>query len=250
MEVVIYSFYKNWAMNITFICFAFVSAFSSQPIYTSGLIATINLFWSSYVIVAYALIEQDVSQETVLKHPALFRDTMTANRKSFMINQFWYIVEGTWHGLVIYFIPMYVMATPDQRGLAANWVEVGCTMYVALVITINLKLSMKTRYWTWITHLLTWLSVLTLFIFYYLYGLVFPIFKVEGTGDMTDIAARVFSLPQFWLAGVLLTPVMSLLPDLTRDAIQRLGWPRAYQIFQEREQAQETKEAAAQRLGL
>ena len=36
------------------------------------------------------------------------------------------------------------------------------------------------------------------------------IFQVEGTADMSDIARRVFSAPQFWLAGVLLAPVMSL----------------------------------------
>jgi uncharacterized membrane protein YesL len=59
---------------------------------------------------------------------------------------------------------------------------------MALVITINLKLSMKTRNWTWITHLLTWLSVLTLFVYYYFYGLAFPILHQEGTANMADIA--------------------------------------------------------------
>ena len=172
-------------MNVTYVCYAFVSAFSSQPIYTAGLIATINLFWSSYVIIGYAIVEQDVSTETLLKHPPLYRETMNSNRRDFMLYQLFYIVQGTWHGLVIYFLCMYTIANPNDRGVGADWVEVGCTMYMALVITINLKLSMKTRHWTWITHLLTWLSILTLFIFYYLYGLAFPIYHIEGTGNMS-----------------------------------------------------------------
>lgn len=175
-------------MNVTFVCYAFVSAFSSQPIYTAGLIATLNLFWSSYVIVAYAVIEQDVSADTCLKHPALYRETMTFTRRNFMLYQLWYNVEATWHGLVIYFVCMYTMYNPNRSGVGADWVEIGCAMYMALVITINLKLSMKTRHWTWITHLLTWLSVLTLFVYYYLYGLAFPIEHIEGTGNMAAIA--------------------------------------------------------------
>jgi phospholipid-transporting ATPase len=175
-------------MNVTFVCFSFVSAFSSQPIYTSGLIATMNLFWSSYVIVAYAVIEQDVSPDTVMRSPALYRETMTFTRCNFLLYQGWYIVEGTWHGLVIYFLCMYTMANPNRSGIGADWVEIGCTMYMALIITINAKLAMKTRHWTWITHLLTYLSVLTLFIFYYLYGIAFPIYHLEGTGNMADIA--------------------------------------------------------------
>jgi hypothetical protein len=102
---VLYSFYKNWVNNLTYVCFAFVTgeestvcsgmtmqaqiaimyaqvcqgmyllrvvctdllpvcacwmaaAFSAQPLYTSGLIATFNLFWTSLPIIAYALFEQ------------------------------------------------------------------------------------------------------------------------------------------------------------------------------------------------
>ena len=249
-EVVIYSFYKvslqglppftypadlfllqNWAMSVTYVCYAFVSAFSSQPIYTAGLIATINLFWSSYVIIAYAIIEQDVSSDTVMKSPALYRETMTSTRGQFVSYQLWYIVQGTWHGLVIYFLCMYSMANPNSSGVGADWVEIGCTMYMALIITINLK----TRHWTLITFVLTLASVLTLFFFYYLYGLAFPIYHIEGTGNMSDIARRVFSLPQFWLVGCVLVPIMSLLPDFTYDCYVRLLYPKPYMIYQEKE---------------
>ena len=51
------------------------------------------------------------------------------------------------------------------------------------------------------------------------------IFQVEGTADMSDIARRVFSAPQFWLAGVLLAPVMSLVRGLEHGRAAALTCP-------------------------
>ena len=53
--------------------------------------------------------------------------------------------QATWHAFVIYFVPMYSMCTPNASGVVYDWVEIGCTMYMAIVMTINLKLAMKSR---------------------------------------------------------------------------------------------------------
>jgi hypothetical protein len=45
-------------MTVTYALYGFVTAYSSQPIYTSGCIALINVLFSSYVIVGYAVLEQ------------------------------------------------------------------------------------------------------------------------------------------------------------------------------------------------
>jgi len=249
-EVVLYSFYKNWVQNITYLIYAFASAFSSQPLYTSGLIATLNVLWSSYVIVGYAVLEQDVSQATATKYPVLYTETMHDNRAKFLKKQIFYLCEATWHSLVNYFLPMYTMCFPGADGNYNDWVDVGCTIYTATVITINLRLAMMTRYWTWITHLLTWLSITTFFAFLWLYGLVWRVAQIEGTADMVNMALRLFPSPKFWLAGVLLAPVLSLLPDFTIDSFQRHFRPKMYQIFQELEWREELKEVAVKELGL
>ena len=38
------------------------------------------------------------------------------------------------------------MCTPNSTGIVYDWVEIGCTMYMGIVIVINLKLAMKTRW--------------------------------------------------------------------------------------------------------
>ena len=55
------------------------------------------------------------------------------------------MTQATWHGLVVYFVPMYASYYPDSKGINDSWIDIGCTIYFATVITINLKLAMKTR---------------------------------------------------------------------------------------------------------
>lgn len=54
--------------------------------------------------------------------------------------------QGTWHSLVVYFIPMYSMSlVQSEDGNTADWPMVGVTVYTAIVIVLNLKLALRTR---------------------------------------------------------------------------------------------------------
>ncbi|GFH14238.1 phospholipid-transporting ATPase, partial [Haematococcus lacustris] len=217
---------------MTYVYFAFLTAFSSQPLYTTGLIATLNLCWASLPIIAYALFEQDVSNSTVMANPTLYAETMNANRKSFFISQAQWLGLATWHSLVVFFLPVYSMSSPDEQGLGDDWVAVGCGCYVALVLVLNLRLAMRSRYWTWINHLLIWLSISLFFPFLWLYGLVWPVAAVDGTADMSWVVRRILASSRFWLAGVLLAPIMSLLLDFSLLSLRRHLKPQAFEVYQ------------------
>jgi len=245
-----YSFYKNWLTNLTYVFFAFVNGFSAQPLYTSGLIATFNLFWTSLPIIGFAVIEQDVSQATVLSHPVLYKETMLAKRRDFFKEQFKWLCYGTWHALCVFFLPMYSMAWPDRKGLYDDWVGIGCTVYTATIVAVNLKMAMRTRYWTWVNHLLIWGSVAIWFPFLWLYGLVWPVAQIDGTAEMNWIVRRLYPSPRFWLAGFLLAPAMGLLADICAMAFQRHLYPKPNQLFQEVEYLEEVRAQAIRELGL
>lgn len=53
-----YAFYKNLAYCLPNILFAAVSGFSAQPLYTSSLIATFNVVWTSWPTIGFAVLEQ------------------------------------------------------------------------------------------------------------------------------------------------------------------------------------------------
>lgn len=57
---------------------------------------------------------------------------------------------------------------------------------------------------------------------------------IAGTADMCSVAMDIMAGPRFWLAGVLLSPAMSLLPDITHMTFQRTFAPKPFQIYQVR----------------
>lgn len=250
IEVVWYSFYKNWIYNMVLMFFGFVTGFSSQPLFTSGLIACFNVFFTSAPIVAFAVLEQDLSVETVMSNPQLYGETMRATRREFMKEQLWWLVLGSFHSLCIYFLPVYSMTTPGKDGLFEDWVMVGCTVYTGIIVTVNLKIALRTRYWTWINHLLIWLSIAIWWPFVIGYSAVFQVQPIFGAADMCGVALGMMAGPRFWLAGVVLAPAMSLLPDITYMTFQRTFAPKLFQIYQEDEWRRELDAEMARRLGL
>eukprot|EP00798_Chlamydomonas_sp_ICE-L_P004078 gene4078-14173_t len=188
--------------------------------------------------------DKDVSHETVMANPQLYKDTMTSSRKRVLTDQLVYIGYGTWHALVVYFVPIYTMHLNDRKALADNVMEVGTTIYFAIIITVNLKLAMRTRYWTWINHFMLWLAMSTLFFFVYLYGIIWPDHQISGTAQMNKSATRLFASPHFWLGGVLLPPILALLLDWTILAFQRTFYPTVSDLFQEWEKGRDVEARA------
>ena len=68
-EVVAYAFYKNLAYCLPNILFAAVSGFSAQPLYTSSLIATFNVVWTSWPTIGFAVFEQVRQAAHMWAHP-------------------------------------------------------------------------------------------------------------------------------------------------------------------------------------
>ncbi|EFJ44459.1 hypothetical protein VOLCADRAFT_95397 [Volvox carteri f. nagariensis] len=249
-EVVWYAFYKNWIYNLVLLYFGFVTGFSSQPLFTSGLIAVFNLFFTSAPTVAFAVLEQDVSMATVLSVPQLYTETMTATRKQFLMEQLWWLVLATWHSLCIYFLPVYSMSNPNKDGLTYDWQMVGATVYTGIIMTVNLKIALRTRYWTWINHVCIWASIALWWPYVIGYSALFEVVPVAGAADMSGVALDMMGGPHFWLTSIMLVPAISLLPDIAHMAFQRTFAPKPFQIYQEIEWLQELAPETSRTLGL
>jgi hypothetical protein len=120
---------------------------------------------------------------------------------------------GVWHSLVVYFVPMYTLATPPANGLAPDLAGVGSAIFIACCLVVSLKLSMRTHCWTWIHVLVYGLSVALLFPFTYLLGIAWTSWGISAVADMAGVGTDLFLRPVYWLAAVVLVAPMSLLPD-------------------------------------
>jgi hypothetical protein len=223
-------------------------------------ISTFNMIFTALPIVAYAVLEADVEPATALQHPAVYSDSRTATRSSFFARWLGVVYGlGTWHAFPAYFAAWYTLGTtsPEQSGDAYGLVATGTAVFVALITVVALRLAVLTHHWSWVTHLIYWLSL----------GLVFPFIAaisylwtsappgggpgggvhVSGVADMTGVAAQLYTSPVFWLACLVLAPAAALLPDLATIAARRQARPTLAQLLQEQEALERARVRAAAR---
>jgi hypothetical protein len=63
------------------------TGFSAQPLFSSALISTFNLFWCATPTVAFAVLEQDLDEATVLAYPPLYRWAPPGSRGAAAVEQ-------------------------------------------------------------------------------------------------------------------------------------------------------------------
>eukprot|EP00210_Caulerpa_lentillifera_P009522 g9080.t2 len=232
-EVVWYAFYKNFAYCLANVYLNFFFAgFSSQPVYGSALIATYNVFWTSLPTIGFAILEQDVLPETVLQAPRLYGETMLSNRLVFFKSLGRWLLEGIWHSIVAFGVPLWALrvATPNGKMLGLD--ETGVAVYTTVILLVNLKIALRTHHWTWIN---------AVFIFLISIGLWFPFvflcsFAWDWYGylpEMAGVAERLFGVPSFWISAVIAAPVLGMFIDATLVAFENRFWPCDYRIYQE-----------------
>lgn len=213
-------------------CLYLIAGFSAQPIFTTALISTFNLIFTATPIVAFAVLEQDLSVATILANPETYTDSRTETRRTFFWRWLAYMGYGVWHSLPVFFLCWYTLSYPDQSALAQSLQGVGSAVWVSLILVVTLKLAIRTRHWNWISHVCYWLSLMLLLPFIYVVSIVFPRGKVEAVADMTAVAQGLYSNPVFWLAAIVCAPAMCLLPDLTVMAFKRQLRPSLVTLLQ------------------
>ncbi|KAK9820083.1 hypothetical protein WJX72_005942 [[Myrmecia] bisecta] len=147
-EVVMYAFYKNLCYCLPNVFFAIMSGYSSQPLYTAALIASFNVIWTSLPTIGFAIFEQDVSAKTMMETPQLYMETMHNRRPQFFRTLMRWLLEGLWHALVVFAVPLFAMHKPRKDGTVDALYSYGVATYTAIVIIVNLKVALRTRYFT------------------------------------------------------------------------------------------------------
>ena len=230
-EVVLYAFYKNIAYCFPNILMACITGVSTQPLYSAAFIATHNVCWTSLPTLANATLEQDLNPRTVVNNPDLYKITSKADRKNFFKWTAYWLSSAFWHALVIFWVPFLSYINHDGSGNERGMWFMGAIVYTCAVIVVNLKLAMRTRYWTWITHFLTWGSIVVFFVFLLYISQIWK--NMDLFPELFGVAA-VFSKGTFWLV-ILLATVMCLCYDVAVDSLHRTFYPNMQHFFQQLE---------------
>lgn len=102
-------------------------------------------------------------------------------------------------------------------------------MYTCIIWTVNCQIALILSHFTWISHILIWGSILSWYIFLYLYSVL----SIEYSGNVHNLlTAQIGPAPRYWFV-TLLVVVVALLPYFMYAVFQRAFFPMDDQILQE-----------------
>lgn len=201
-----------------------------QNLYNSWVIANFNVFFTALPIIAYGSFEQDVSAETSLQYPQLYKDGQKDkfyNQKNLLIYQ----LNGIWGSIVVFFGSYLAFKDSiiDENGQATGIWVLGIIAMGTLVWGVNWKIAIDTRYWTAISIIIWVLTTFNWYPFVYILS-NWQSFDPSFFGEANN------SIPTgvYWTAVILLA-ILMVLPEFIYLVFQRTFKPENYQIVQELE---------------
>ncbi|XP_018419655.1 PREDICTED: phospholipid-transporting ATPase IG isoform X1 [Nanorana parkeri] len=211
-HLVQYFFYKNLCFILPQFLYQFFCGFSQQPLYDAAYLTMYNICFTSLPILAYSLLEQHISTDTLMANPKLYMRNSDNAMLQWLPFLYWTLL-GAFEGLVFFFGVYLLFQNPSLEGngqVYGNW-SFGTIIFTTLVFTVTLKLALDTRYWTWMNHLVIWGSLAFYVIFSIFWGgIIWPFLKQQR---MYFIFSNMMTSVSVWLAIILLIFV-SLYPEI------------------------------------
>uniref|UniRef100_A0A674CCK2 Phospholipid-transporting ATPase n=1 Tax=Salmo trutta TaxID=8032 RepID=A0A674CCK2_SALTR len=205
-NMILYFFYKNvMYVNLLF-WYQFFCGFSGSVMTNSWVLIFFNLLFTSAPPLLYGILDKDVSAETLIKLPELYKSGQ--NSKAYLASTFWLtMLDAIYQSLVCFFVPYFAYAGSD-----ADMLSFGSPINASSLLIILLHQVIESR-------TLTWLHVLVLVgsaLFYFSFTLVFSVVCVTCSPPTNPLGVDKLQMSQPLFYGVCaLTTVLALLPRYT-----------------------------------
>lgn len=211
-HLVQYFFYKNLCFILPQFLYQFFCGFSQQPLYDAAYLTMYNICFTSLPILAYSLLEQHISIDTLTSDPQLYMKVSDNAMLQWRPFLYWTFL-GAFEGLVFFFGVYFLFqnsSLEDNGKVFGNW-TFGTIVFTVLVFTVTLKLALDTRFWTWMNHFVIWGS-LAFYVFFSFFwgGVIWPFLKQQR---MYFVFAHMLTSVSTWLAIILLI-FISLFPEI------------------------------------
>ena len=229
-KVLLYSFYKNIVITITLFLYSTWAGYSGTSLYES-LVYSIFNFVLGLPIIACGVLDQDVREETVLAHPALYMSGLN-NMDLTVLTMTKWILQAFVHGIVVFYIPFgafYATGTPlwSQDGKTDGIDVAGFAVYSSLIWAMQLKVALITDSWTWVHWTFLGISQAGFYLFVLLYALLLSI-----SPQWYYVGIEAVQRPAYWLAWILGMAVVGVF-DVVLVYVSRQWDPTTPQVAAE-----------------
>ncbi|XP_043294275.1 phospholipid-transporting ATPase VD isoform X1 [Cervus canadensis] len=165
-NMILYFFYKNVAYVNLLFWYQFFCGFSGTSMTDYWVLIFFNLLFTSAPPVIYGVLEKDVSAETLMQLPDLYRSGQRS--EAYLPLTFWItLLDAFYQSLACFFVPYYT-----YQGSDIDIFTFGNPLNTAALFIILLHLVIESKSLTWIHLLVIIGSILCYFFFALAFGAV------------------------------------------------------------------------------
>lgn len=215
-NMILYFFYKNVAYVNLLFWYQFFCGFSGTSMTDYWVLIFFNLLFTSVPPIIYGVLEKDVSAETLLQLPELYRSGQRS--EEYLPLTFWItLLDAFYQSLVCFFVPYFT-----YQGSDIDIFTFGNPLNTAALVIILLHLVIESKSLTWIHMLVIVGSVLSYFFFALAFGALCV--TCNPPSNPYGIMQKHMLDPVFYLVCVLTTYV-ALLPRFLYRVLQGSMFP-------------------------
>ncbi|XP_035272961.1 probable phospholipid-transporting ATPase VD isoform X2 [Anguilla anguilla] len=215
-NMVLYFFYKNVTYVNLLFWYQFYCGFSGATMTNYWVLIFFNLLFTSAPPLVYGVLDKDVSADTLLQLPELYRAGQ--NSQAYLPSTFWLtMLDAFYQSLICFFIPYLAYADSD-----IGVFSFGTPINTSALFIILLHQVIE-------SHTLTWLHGVVLVgsaLFYFTFTLVFSVTCVtcNSPANPLGIDVRHMSDPLFYCVCAL-TTLLALLPRMLYRSVRNTLFP-------------------------
>ncbi|XP_036748479.2 phospholipid-transporting ATPase VD isoform X2 [Manis pentadactyla] len=215
-NMILYFFYKNVAYVNLLFWYQFFCGFSGTSMTDYWVLIFFNLLFTSAPPVIYGVLEKDVSAETLMQLPELYKSGQGS--EAYLPLAFWItLLDAFYQSLVCFFVPYYTYQDSD-----IDIFTFGNPLNTAALFVIIFHLVIESKSLTWIHMLVIVGSILSYFVFTLAFGAM--CITCNPPSNPYRIMQEHMLDPMFYLVCVLTTCV-ALLPRFIYRILQGSLFP-------------------------
>ncbi|AWP11111.1 putative phospholipid-transporting ATPase IC [Scophthalmus maximus] len=207
-----YFLFKTCGFALVHIWFGFFNGFSALSMYETWFIALYTVLYSSFPVMCLGFFEKDVSAESSLSWPELYKSGQRQELSSPLILAL-SLLYAVYSSLVLFFIPFGVF-----YDTALDYQTMAFTVAMAATFTATIEIMLLTRNWTKINIAAVCVSVVLFFIGTGITHSTVLFKKAPADYIFIGVLAKAFVDPVVWLTA-LLTAWTAVLPSFTAHAV-------------------------------
>ncbi|XP_070764399.1 phospholipid-transporting ATPase IC [Enoplosus armatus] len=207
-----YFLFKTCGFALVHVWFGFVNGFSAQSLYETWFIALYTVLYTASPVMCVAFFEQDVSAESSLKWPELYKSGQRQELSNPLMLSL-SLLHAVYSSLVLFFIPFGV-----YYNTAFDYQTMAVTVAMAATFTATIEIVLVTKYWTKFNIAAVCVSLGLFFICSRITHSTHLFKRSPSDYHFLGASNKAFIDPVVWLTA-LLTAWTAVLPSMTALAL-------------------------------